>query len=88
MNDSLLSIFESKIARRGGIVRRKKAYLQKVASLEELKVVVFVRRYRLFEYMDQYIVFCDECAPITPIAVSPPTDEIPTRHVVDANRDS
>jgi hypothetical protein len=70
MNDSLQGIFECKIAKRGGIVRRKQSYLSRIASLEELKVLALVRNYQLFEYKDQYLICCDGRAQIERIDLS------------------
>lgn len=52
-------VFKSKIAKRGGTVRRKKSAIAKYASLEEFKKVCKERGYHIFEHGDQWVVLCD-----------------------------
>jgi len=52
-------IFDSQIARRGGIVRRKVTSVQRYASLAQLKAAVIARGYHMIQHGDQYLIFCD-----------------------------
>ena len=52
-------IFEAKIVRRGGIVRRKIASVRKYASVEALELAVKVRGFHMTEAGGQYIIYCN-----------------------------
>ncbi len=53
-------IFDSKIAKRGGTVRRKKSSVATYSSLAELKAEVKKRKFHMIEHGDQYIIFCNK----------------------------
>jgi hypothetical protein len=52
-------IFESKIAKRGGMARRSIKSIAKCASLDKVKRACTRRRYHIVEHGDQWIIFCD-----------------------------
>lgn len=51
-------IFDAKAAKRGGLVRRKKASVSKFASEADLIAAVKARGFHLIESGDQYLIFC------------------------------
>lgn len=53
-------IFESQIAKRGGVVRRQVASVDKFASRVELKEECKKRGYHVIEHGDQWLIFCDK----------------------------
>lgn len=53
-------IFNSQIARRGGVVRRKITSVNRYASEAELEAAVRARGYHMILHGDQYIIFCDD----------------------------
>lgn len=55
-------IFDAKIVKKDGIVRRKKAAVSRYASFDELLEQVKERGYHLIETGDQYVVFCNKGA--------------------------
>lgn len=52
-------IFNSQIARRGGIVRRKLSSIDKYSSRASVKNEVVSRGYHIVEHSDQWLIFCD-----------------------------
>jgi hypothetical protein len=52
-------IFQAEAAKTGGIVRRKKASIEKSASLSELLEEIKRRGFHLIESGDQYIIICN-----------------------------
>jgi hypothetical protein len=57
--DSINQIFEAKAVKSGGIVRRKKANVEKFSSLQYLLQEVKRRGVHLIESGDQYIIICN-----------------------------
>ncbi len=55
-------IFDAKIVKKDGIVRRKRSAVSKHASFDELLDQVKERGYHLVETGDQYVVFCNKGA--------------------------
>jgi len=53
-------IFDSKIARRGGVVRRKITSIKKYASLTAVKKACRKRGYHIVRHGDQWLIFCDK----------------------------
>lgn len=51
-------IFEAKIAKSGGIVRRKSASVEKFASVKALKAEVKSKRFHMLLVGDQYVIIC------------------------------
>ena len=51
-------LFGSKLARNGGVVRRKVASAHNFVSPDELKIEVMRRKYHMVESNGQYIIFC------------------------------
>lgn len=62
MHAWIRQIFQSKIAQRGGMVRRKKTTIAKYASLAQLEAEVKKKGFHIVEHGDQYIVFCDKAS--------------------------
>jgi hypothetical protein len=60
MNAWINQVFKSKIARRGGMVRRKEASVQKFASIPLLETEVKRREFHMVKHGDQFIIFCDK----------------------------
>ncbi|MEQ9491584.1 MAG: N-(5'-phosphoribosyl)anthranilate isomerase [Alphaproteobacteria bacterium] len=52
-------IFESQIAKRGGVVRRKMSSIQRYTSLDEVKKEAERRGYHIIQHGDQWLIFCD-----------------------------
>ena len=52
-------IFQSKIAQRGGVVRRKLTSIEKYSSRAELRKESRRRGYHIVEHGDQWLIFCD-----------------------------
>jgi hypothetical protein len=53
-------IFQSQIAIRGGVVRRKVSSIDKFASRAELRAECHKRGYHIVEHGDQWLIFCDK----------------------------
>ena len=53
-------IFESQIAKRGGVVRRKLSSIDKFASRDELRNECAIRGFHVIEHGDQWLIFCDK----------------------------
>ena len=53
-------IFNSKIAKRGGVVRRKIASIERYTSQDELKEECKKRGFHVVRHGDQWLIFCDE----------------------------
>ena len=54
--------FESQIAKRGGVVRRKITSIDKFASRAEVKAECAKRGYHIVQHGDQWLVFCDKAS--------------------------
>jgi hypothetical protein len=52
-------IFESQIAQRGGVARRKLSSIDKFASRKEVKDECKARGYHIIQHGDQWLIFCD-----------------------------
>ena len=52
-------IFRADAVRQGGIVRRKMADVQRLATFKELKAEVERRGFHLLETGDQYVIVCN-----------------------------
>lgn len=59
MHAWIQQIFQSKIAKRGGIVRRKLSSIDRYASRAALKAACKDRGYHIVEHGDQWLIFCD-----------------------------
>lgn len=59
MNAWVKQIFESQIAKRGGVVRRKVTSIDKESSRDEVKKECRKRGYHIVEHGDQWLIFCD-----------------------------
>ena len=59
MNAWVNQIFEADIVKRGGVVRRKIASIEKFASKKAVKDEVKRRGYHIVEHGDQWLIFCD-----------------------------
>jgi hypothetical protein len=55
-------IFQSQIAKRGGVVRRKVTSIDKFASQAELSAECHKRGYHIVEHGDQWLIFCDKAS--------------------------
>lgn len=55
-------IFESQIAKRGGVVRRKVSSIDKYASQSAVKAEAKRRRYHIVQHGDQWLIFCDKAS--------------------------
>ena len=55
-------IFESQIAKRGGVVRRKVSSIDKYASQSEVKAEARKRGYHIIQHGDQWLIFCDKAS--------------------------
>jgi hypothetical protein len=53
-------IFESQIARRGGVVRRKMSSIHQYASLDAVREAAERRGYHIVQHGDQWLMLCDE----------------------------
>ena len=53
-------IFDSQIAKRGGIVRRKIKSIDKQSSRQELTAECGKLGYHIIEHGDQWLIFCDK----------------------------
>lgn len=53
-------VFESQIAKRGGVVRRKISSIDKETSQAELKRECRKRGYHIVQHGDQWLIFCDK----------------------------
>lgn len=60
MNAWIHQVFVSKIAKRGGIVRRKTTTIEKYASLDALEHQVKKSGFHIVEHGDQYIIFSNK----------------------------
>jgi len=60
MNAWVRQIFQSHIAKRGGVVRRKITSIDKFASRAEVKPECTTRGYHIVQHGDQWLVFCDK----------------------------
>lgn len=56
----ITDIFKAGICKRGGVVRRKVADVERIASEAELVDAVDRRGWHLVESGDQYVMFCNE----------------------------
>lgn len=54
------SIFESKTAQQGGVVRRAASSVESHASFEELEREVKRRGFHMVRHEDQFVIFCGE----------------------------
>jgi hypothetical protein len=52
-------IFNSKIAKRGGVARRKLSSIDKNTTRAELKRECKAKGFRIIEHGDQWLIFCD-----------------------------
>ena len=52
-------IFQSKIAKRGGVVRRKITSINRYASRDEVRRACKRKRYHIIAHGDQWLIFCD-----------------------------
>jgi hypothetical protein len=52
-------IFQSNIAKRGGVVRRKLSSIDKYASQREVTKEAKPRGYHIVQHGDQWLIFCD-----------------------------
>lgn len=52
-------VFRSKMAKKGGVVRRKLSSIDTYASREAFVEAVKVRGYHIVQHGDQWLVFCD-----------------------------
>lgn len=55
-------IFQSQIAKRGGVVRRKVASIDKFSSQAQVKAECLKRGYHIVEHGDQWLIFCDKAS--------------------------
>lgn len=53
-------IFDSQIAKRGGVVRRKLKSIDKFASQKEVKDKCKSLGYHIIQHGDQWLIFCDK----------------------------
>ncbi len=53
-------IFDSKIAKRGGLARRKISNIEKYSSRENLKSECKKRGFHIVENGDQWVIICNE----------------------------
>lgn len=60
INTWIEKIFKSKIAQRGGVVRRIKSSVEKHATIAELKKEVKRRGYYIVQYREHLIIFCSQ----------------------------
>lgn len=58
-NKWIENIFKAATAKRGGVVRRKKASVLRYASLRELKAAVRKRGFHLLRSGGQYLIICN-----------------------------
>jgi hypothetical protein len=59
VNAWITQIFQSDIAKRGGIVRRKLSSIDRYASRKALKAACKSRGYHIVEHGGQWLIFCD-----------------------------
>jgi hypothetical protein len=52
-------IFDSKMAKAGGVVRKKVSSIDRFASRKELKAECERRGYHIVQHGDQWLIFCD-----------------------------
>ena len=52
-------IFQSQIAKRGGIARRKISSIVRFASLDMVEKACRDKGYHIIEHNDQWLIFCD-----------------------------
>jgi hypothetical protein len=62
MNAWVKQIFQSQIAKRGGVVRRKVTSIDQFASRDEVKQECAKRGYHIVEHGDQWLIFCDKAS--------------------------
>lgn len=55
-------IFQSQIAKRGGVARRKVSSIDKYASRAEVKRECRRRGYHIVQHGDQWLIFCDKAS--------------------------
>lgn len=60
MNAWVNQVFRSKIAKRGGVVRRKISSIEKFASCELVKAECREKGFHIVEHGDQWLIFCDK----------------------------
>lgn len=53
-------IFKAKIARKGGLVRRKKSSIQRHASIDEVRLECELKGHHIVENGDQWVIFCNK----------------------------
>ena len=53
-------IFESQIAQRGGLARRKMSSIIQYASLDAVRQAAEERGYHIVQHGDQWVIFCDD----------------------------
>lgn len=59
MSQWIENIFNAKIAKEDGVVRRKKTTVARCASLDELVAAVKKRKFHMIEIGDQYVILCN-----------------------------
>jgi len=59
MRPWIKKMFETKIAKNKGIVRRKKSHIDKCNAFDDLLQSVKSKRFHLIETGDQYIIICN-----------------------------
>lgn len=62
MNAWVNQIFKSRIARRGGVARRKITSIDRYASKAAVKAEAQQRGYHIVEHGDQWLIFCDKAS--------------------------
>jgi hypothetical protein len=55
-------IFQSQMARRDGVVRRKITSIDQFASRAEVQAACRQRGYHIVEHGDQWLIFCDKAS--------------------------
>jgi hypothetical protein len=60
MSAWIAQIFESKIAKSGGVVRRRLSSIDQFASRTQLQQECKKRGYHIVEHGNQWLIFCDK----------------------------
>ena len=62
MSAWIKQIFQSQIAQRGGVARRKLTSIDKFATRAELKAECKALGYHIVQHGDQWLIFCDNAS--------------------------
>lgn len=62
MSAWVMQIFQSDIARRGGVVRRKISSIERYASRGAVRLECKRRKYHIVEHGDQWLILCDRAS--------------------------